>query len=96
MNTIVSLRRRTIKSPNEIILKKFSLSYSRSTHDDRNFNFHQFHNFWNIMLTEKKVGLKEAQKRIYKTKFNTFRYHPSKEYMEFINRLKAMRIIQMA
>ena len=47
------------------------------------------------MLTEKKVGLREAQQRIFKTKFNTFRYRPSKEYQEFVNRLRAMRIIPL-
>ena len=93
---VVKFRRRTISGNSEIVMKRYSLSYSRTTHDDRDFNFHQFHNFWNIALSEKKVGLAEAKARIYRTRYNTSRYNPSREYLAFIKLLKERKVLAIA
>lgn len=100
-NPTISLRQRNTRNlPNqrEIVLpgKRFSLSYSRRTHDQRIYNVnHLIPHPFDILVQKCKahqLELEQARKRIYKTRFNTFRYHPSKDYLKFIAGLKALKV----
>ena len=81
----------------EIVLKRFSLSYSRTTHDDRQYNVnHYVPHFLELIAQKCRQDIEEAKKRIYKTRFNTFRYHPSKDYINFIKMLQAKKIVAIS
>jgi hypothetical protein len=80
----------------EIVLKRFSLSYSRTTHDQRQYNVnHYIPHFLDLFAQQCRQDIEDAKKRIYKTRYNTFRYHPSREYMNFITALKQRKIVAM-
>lgn len=95
--TTCSTRARTILQKKEIVLKRFSLSYSRTTHDQRQYNVNHYipHPF-DLICQGCPKDIAEARKRIYKTRYNTFRYNPSKEYLNFIKVLKERKVLAIA